>query len=146
VRTTALAKQQEESLSPLDQWWLELLQTGVLAGARGAKANEAVSNHYEEEVVSFTDSFGAQHKRTVLRDGLYDQGRRISPRLKTVSDTTLGRYLRDRGCINAWVKGDRGWRFPPLSDCRDKWCERFPHTVWADPSPADWTFGEEDET
>ena len=70
VRTATLGKQQDESLAPLDQWWLELLETGVLAGARGEAANEAVSNSYEEDLVAFTDSFGAEHKRTVRREGL----------------------------------------------------------------------------
>ena len=146
VRTAALAQQQEESLSPLDQWWLELLQTGVLKGARGPYPNEAVSSGYEEKVVVFKDGYGVEHTQTVRREGLYDQARRISPKLKGMSDTALGRYLRDpeRGCINTWVKRDRGWRFPTLADCRDKWCARFPDTVWADPSPADWTFGEDD--
>jgi len=147
VHTAALSQQQEESLSPVDQWWLELLRTGVLAGVRGPKPNEAVSNHYDEDVVAFRDNFGGEHKRTVRREGLYDQARRISPKLKGMSDTALGRYLRDpeRGCVNTWVKRDRGWRFPTLADCRDKWCARFPDTVWADPSPTDWTFGEDED-
>jgi hypothetical protein len=102
VRTPALAKQEEESLSPLDQWWLELLQTGVLEGASKVAPNEAISNHWEEEITE-TDGYGGQRKRTVRREGLYDQARRISPRLKGVSDTALGLYLRDpqRGCTNA---------------------------------------------
>ena len=29
------------------------------------------------------------------------------------------------------MRNKRGWWFPPLSDCRDKWVERFPHTDWA---------------
>jgi hypothetical protein len=52
--------------------------------------------------------------------------------------------LADFGCSNTWVKRRRGWRFPPLAQCRDKWIERFPETVWPEPSPADWTFGEDD--
>jgi len=147
VRTAALGRQQDESLNPLDQWWLELLHTGVLAGVADKFApDQAVSNAYEEEVVAFTDSFGAQHMRTARREGLYDQARRISPKLKGVSDTALGRYLRDHGCVNVSpMRARRGWRFPLLSVCRDQWVARFPHTVWADPSPADWTLGEVDE-
>jgi hypothetical protein len=148
VRTAALGKQQEESLSPLDAWWLELLQTGVLAGTCGVKANEAVSNSFEEEVVAFRDNNSVEHMRTVKREGLYDQARRISPRLKGATDAAFGRYLshEDRGCVGAWVKRRRGWRFKSLADCRDKWFERSPLTVWAAPSPADWTFGDDDET
>jgi hypothetical protein len=143
VRTAALAKQQEESLCPLDQWWLELLQTAVLEGASELDPNEAVSNHYDEEVV-LTDSYGMEHKRMVKRDGLYDQARRISPRLKGVSDTALGRYLGDLGCVNAWPqrggRSRRGWRFPSLEECRRVWKERFPETTWRDQNTTEWTF------
>src|SRR5262249_35092084 len=50
VRTRALAKQQEESLSALDAWWLELLQTGVLAGTDELAPEKATSNKYEKEI------------------------------------------------------------------------------------------------
>lgn len=148
VRTKALAKQQEQSLDPRDEWWLHLLQTGVLAGAR-VRPDEAVSNAYEEEIEEKTGaSFYDDGKRTriVKRDGLYDQARRVSPKLKMISDTALGRYLRDpeHGCTNAWVKRHRGWRFPPLATCRDRWVARFPGTVWPDDGLTDWTFGEEE--
>jgi hypothetical protein len=66
VRTPALTRQQEESLSALDQWWLELLQTAVLEGASELASDEAVSNEYEEEI-SDTDGYGGQRKRTVKR-------------------------------------------------------------------------------
>jgi Family of unknown function (DUF5906) len=142
VRTQALAKQQVESLSPLDQWWLELLQTGVLEGASEIAPDRAISNHYEDQIVE-TDGFGGQRKRMVKREGLYDQARRISPRLKGVSDTALGLYLRDpeRGCTgDIWVRRRRGWQFPPLNQCREHWKQRFPETVWRDQEITEWTF------
>ena len=158
VRTAALGKQMDESLSPLDQWWLELLQSGVLVGTRtGAPEpfpNVAISNAFEveieeEEEIEESGFYGGtrtrKRKRTVMRPGLYDQARRISPKLKGVSDTALGTFLGAHGCFHAWPAQRRGWRFPPLSDCRDAWCKRFPHTVWAELSPADWTFGENDD-
>ena len=46
VRTAALAEQQEESLDPFDEWWLELLQTGVLPGAHPSDPSCPVSNEY----------------------------------------------------------------------------------------------------
>jgi len=149
IRTKALGKQQEESLSPLDQWWLELLQTAVLEGVASKYVpDKAISNRYEDEI-SEPVGFGGTRKRAVWRDGLYDQARRISPRLKGVSDTALGRYLNDQGCANAWVQGGgrgrRGWHFPPLSECRSKWMSRFPETVWRDPSTTEWTSGEDEE-
>jgi hypothetical protein len=141
VSTEALTGQQEESLSALDEWWLELLQTGVLAGADENDPSRAISNRYEEEIEE-SIGFGGKRTRTVWREGLYDQARRISPRLKGRSDTVLGRYLRDRGCRNAWVSRQRGWQFPPLADCRAEWLERFPDTKWHDLNIEDWTVGE----
>jgi hypothetical protein len=139
VRTLALAKQQEKSLSPLDQWWLELLQTAVLDGASKNAPDRAISNRYEDEI-SELDGYGGQRKRTVWREGLYDQARRISPKLKGVSDTALGVYLRERGCTNKWVRRRRGWEFPSLNECRERWKQYFPETVWRNQDTAEWTF------
>jgi hypothetical protein len=143
VHTEALTDQQEESLSALDEWWFELLQTGVLAGADENDPDRAISNEYEEEIEE-SDGFGGKRKRTVRREGLFDQARRISPRLKAKSDAALGRYLsdKDRGCERKWVHRERGWQFPPLADCRARWLERFPDTKWDDLNLENWTTGE----
>jgi hypothetical protein len=145
VRTEALAKQQEESLSPCDQWWLELLQTAILAGADDKAPNEAASNGWNEEIPEI--GLYGNRIRSVRHDGLYDQARRISPKLKGVSETALGTYLGEdeRGCVNTWVqrggRSRRGWIFPPLGECRRRWMERFPATIWRDPETTEWTLG-----
>ena len=143
VHTAALAEQQDESLSPLDAWWLELLQSAVLAGSNSSAPDRAISNKYEDEVRD-SDHFGGERTRTVKRDGLYDQARAVSPKLKGYTDAALGRYLRQQGCRNAWVQRDRGWEFPPLTECRTRWLERFPMTVWHDSQTKEWTRGGED--
>ena len=80
----------DESLSPFDQWWRELLLTGVLTGARGMP-NTAISNTFEEEIeeeeIEESALYGARtrkRKRKVMRSGLFDQARRISPKLRSV--------------------------------------------------------------
>jgi len=138
VRTAALAQQQEESLSPLDAWWLELLQTAVLTGADRISPNRAISNRYEEELIE-SDSYGGERKRTVKRDGLYDRARTVSPKLKGITDAAIGRYMRDHRCKRVWVQRHRGWEFPPLAECRKRWKERFPETVWYDENTTEWT-------
>jgi hypothetical protein len=143
VRTAALAEQQEESLSPLDAWWLQLLQTAVLVGANSSAPDRAISNKYEDEI-SESDGFGGTRTHTVKHDGLYDQARAVSPKLKGYTDAALGRYLRQQGCRNAWVRRHRGWQFPPLVECRHRWLERFPMTVWHDSETKEWTTGGED--
>jgi len=147
VRTAALAEQQEESLSALDAWWLELLHTGVLAGADDLSPDRATSNRYEVEIKE-RDSGGGpygsarERTRTIWRDGLYDQARRSSPRLKGATDAALGRYLKKQGCKGAWVHRERGWEFPPLADCRKRWNKRYPDTEWDDTK--DWTYPKDD--
>jgi uncharacterized protein DUF5906/bifunctional DNA primase/polymerase-like protein len=144
ISTTALSKQQEESLSPLDAWWLELLQTGTLAGADENNPTRVISKEYEEVITESTGSGGyggyggGSRTRTVKRNGLLDQARDISPRLKQVSDHKIGRYLNDRGCTRTQVRRHRGWQFPPLTKCRDDWCKRFPLTEWDDPALTEW--------
>jgi Family of unknown function (DUF5906) len=146
VRTAALAEQQVQTLSPYDAWWLELLQTGVLAGASLADPGCACSSEYETQIKEGTDGYGTPRIRSVKRPGLYDQARRISPKLKSETDTALGLYLRERcGCTNKWVQRQRGWKFPPLAECRARWKERFPETEWLDPALANWTLGEDDD-
>jgi hypothetical protein len=136
------------------------LQSGVL-DAGGDTPNKAIINAYEEEIEEadgeespgYGNGFGRTQRRTrnrtVKREGLYDQARRISPKLKGVSDRKIGDYLADpkRGhCYHAWVKRRRAWKFPPLAECRYRWCERFPDTVWDADSPSQWTFGEDSVT
>jgi len=136
VRTAALAAQQEQSLSAFDAWWLEVLHTGVLGGTPNPYHPERViSNRYEEEV---EDSSG--RTRTVKRDGLYDQARRISPKLKGETEAAFGRYLSNeqRGAESNWVQRHRGWHFPPLAKCRERWLARFPQTKWREPGVMGW--------
>jgi hypothetical protein len=138
-RTAALSSQQAQSLTPEYQWWVELLETGVLWGAEPSEPNKAVSNAYEVEEPTGT---GYGITRRVRRKGLYDQAREISPRLKTASDHRLGSFLRDRGCVNdSKVLRRRGWTFPTLADARADWEARFPRWPWRDPDLAEWQSG-----
>jgi hypothetical protein len=132
VRTAALAEQQMESLGPFDQWLLELLTSGVLPGAILADASIARSNEYEEPETKIVNAFNqSSQTRYVKKPGLYDHARRCSPRLKGVSDTALGRFLRDKvGCFNWRSEDARGWKFKPLEELRADWRRRFPATVW----------------
>ena len=139
IRTKALAEQQERSLSALDEWWLEVLQTGVLVGASTKDPGRPVSNRYEETTFEQDQFSGFSHRRTVRRDGLYDHARASSPRLRSASDAALGRYLREeQKCKRARVARRRGWQMPPLTTCRARWPARYPDTVWHLPDLAEW--------
>src|SRR3954471_15959892 len=97
IRTEALRQQQLRSLSPEDEWWVELLETGTLQGAESKDPSCARS------------------------DQLYDQARKLSPRLRLRSDHVLGHELRQRGCINKRSAHARGWQFPQLQEARAAW-------------------------
>jgi Family of unknown function (DUF5906) len=135
-KNNSLASQQRRSLSPLDSWWVELLETGTLAGCdpKGAP-DRAVSNQYDAVV-----SGGLSGERHLKKPGIFDQARTIEPRLKHhFSDRLFGEYLTAQGCSNdKRIMRKRGWVFPPLSECRRKWEERFPGWVWRIPNLTDW--------
>lgn len=114
-RDAGLLDQQKLSLSPLDSWWVELLETGTLYGANPKDPGRAVSNKYETTI-----DVGS-YERITTELGLYDQARNVEPRLRPRSDHMLGNYLREQGCDNTKkVMRRRGWAFPPLQECRAK--------------------------
>lgn len=136
-RNAALGRQQQESLSPLEVWWLELLQTGVLEGADPADPSRAISCAHFRKITE-TDSYGLPRPRTVKHPGLYDQARASSPKLKAASDHAIANFLKERGCTHGWVLRKRGWTFPPLGKARAEWMKLFPATDWRDRELKDW--------
>jgi hypothetical protein len=139
-KDTGLLDQQKKSLSPLDAWWVELLETGTLAGCDNNAPYRAVSNSYQKSY-----SVG-NFEKLITRDGLYDQARAVEPRLKGRSDHALGNYLAEQGCDNKHrVLRHRGWEFPSLGECREKWMQRFPNWVWRNPGIEEWQPDEDDE-
>jgi hypothetical protein len=132
-KTDALREQQQQSLSALDAWWVELLETGTLEGADPNAPNCAVSNGYDRPYL------GRQR-------GLYDQARTIEPRLKARSDHVLGNFLSGQGCDNTRkVLRHRGWTFQPLLEARKRWEARFPGWKWRDTSLTEWQYGQDKE-
>jgi Family of unknown function (DUF5906) len=135
-----LTSQQALSLGPLDSWWVELLETGTLAGCDPKQPNRAVSNKYEYKVVV------GMSDRWVAQLGLYDQARNIEPRLRQRSDHVLGQHLAEQGCDNSRkVMRRRGWTFPELTECRKKWEERFPGWKWRNSGLKEWQVEEMDD-
>jgi hypothetical protein len=141
IRTTALAAQQAQSLSPFDAWWVDLLHTGNLPA--GDAAGQVISGEYR---VRRSDGFHTDDSKKTWfeqRKGLYEQARTASPDLKKVTDAAFGRYLVKRKCVSKRVCRQRGWHFPLLAQCRAEWLERFPETEWNQPDITEWQ-GERD--
>jgi hypothetical protein len=140
-RTTTLLDQQAHSLSPEDTWWVELLETGIVWGAKPGRPDVAVSNEFEFEE-NTKDIYGNHRARHRKVKGLYDQARETSPRLRNHSDHSLGRFLSSVGCVTDKHCGPsrtkRGWKLPPLMDARAQWETRFPGWQWSDKNLSDW--------
>jgi Family of unknown function (DUF5906) len=146
-KTTTLLDQQRLSLSPLDQWWVELLEIGTLDGADPHCPDHAMSNAHDRKVIE-SDGYGGKRIRYVKQLGLYDQARRMVPRLRQhASDHALGHFLKkEHGCASRKVLQERGWWFPDLLEARKAWETRFPGWSWRDPTIKTWTCSESDNT
>jgi hypothetical protein len=103
--TPELMEQKRRSLPPLDEWYVNFLQTGQLP--RGPARNIALS-----------------------RD-LLDSARAFNPLLRyTANETSVGLFLRKQGCTK-WSSGAlRGWTFRPLAEARADWECRYGQWPW----------------
>jgi hypothetical protein len=119
----ALLSQQAASLQPLDAWWVEILETGQIPGSPDGFEGRAVSGDYEDEAAFSTKT----------RPGLLTSIRKSVPKAAWLTDHAIGKFLRDQGCKPIRIKRHRGWEFPPLEECREKWVERFPPWKWREP-------------
>ena len=149
-QTEGLRQQRDHGLPPLEAWWCELLETGTLWGADPAEPHRAVSNSYQRQVEIETNSrYGDKYPqvRYVNQLGIYDQARRIEPRLRNfTSDHRLGRFLSEMGCDNnKKVLRRAGWAFPLLTKCRTAWEARYPNWKWRNPEIAEWKAEESDD-
>jgi Family of unknown function (DUF5906) len=96
-QTKMLQDQKRLSLPADKQWWLHLLEEGSLPHC---------------DAMNFRRAPSAE---------LFEQAIRLIPGLKYSSPHLLGRILRKHGCVNAKVRGMRGWEFPPLAEARAAW-------------------------
>jgi hypothetical protein len=144
-KNAGLADQQRRSLSDLDAWWFELLQSGTLTGCDPKNPECARSGDYEEKIDDGTSNF----PRFVKRPGLYSQARTLVPHLRNhTNSTALAAYLKKQGCTSrekVRVLRRSGWEFPPLIECRAAWEMRFPGTEWLDAGLTDWRAEDADD-
>jgi hypothetical protein len=147
-QTAGSREQRDQSLEAVDAWWVELLETGVLAGSDPLQPNKAVSNLYDRQVeIEATSPFGDRSQvRLVKQLGLYDQARATVPKLRQSSDNVLAAKLTKMGCDNSKkVLRRRGWTFPPLIECREAWLKQYPNWSWRDENITEWQAEESDD-
>jgi hypothetical protein len=114
--TEGLRKQKEQSLSPIEQWFDEVLQEGRLPGYGG---------HGKRDCATTRDLINDAHVRV--------------PRLRDYfSDKLMGDFLRRQGCISDRSSHSRGWRFPPLAQMRAQWARKFGRQAWDNHDLLDW--------
>lgn len=113
IHTEALREQKERSLSPIYEWWESVLQSAQLPGVRDPKDN------------------------TVAASAIYAHARVVVPRLKDVSETAMGRFLKTMGGERFHKKNGNVWRFKPLNLSRKIWESKFYSWIWAN-SEIDW--------
>jgi hypothetical protein len=140
-QSDGLLEQRDQSLDPLNAWWTELLESGVLTGADPGNPRCAVSHEYERKVEWQVISAGMTntHIRHVKQRGFLDQARMIEPKLRNVSDHKIGAFLSKMGCRRVRVLRQRAWQFPPLLKCRADWEARYPHWGWEDGEITAWS-------
>ena len=104
-KTDALRRQQEMSLGHLEEWLLTLLEDGCLPSPP-------------------TGKLWASNPTNLL----YDAKCKV-PRLRDLSFNELASFLRQWGCDK--TGGDaRLWRFPPLTEMRAAWDQRYVARKW----------------
>ena len=120
LRNPELQKQQGHTLPPLEQWYVMLLHNGVLPGALAARPSTA-----------FTKS-------------LIDDARARVPRLRDLTEVGLRNFLVDEESIGVVCTKYRtsignGWTFPPLSEAREAWSQRYGSVKWDNPDAVEWS-------
>jgi len=122
---SALQKQQNYNLPPLEQWYLTLLHSGKLPHAKPKTPYVAMTR------------------------ALVENAKQRVPRLRELSDVALRNFLTDQEAMGIEIKKHRtasanGWEFPLLSECRGAWAKRYGPTEW-DTNINDWGDEEEEE-
>jgi Family of unknown function (DUF5906) len=113
-QTEGLRRQKERSLSPLNQWFVELLQQGKLP---------------------WYSNGGRDITTTRL---LVDDAKERVPLLRDLSDQVLADFLKDWGCTRYRDSQVRGWKFRPLGQLRAEWAGRYGGWDWENPDLLDW--------
>ena len=142
-QTDALRDQKEQSLKPQEEWWLDVLRSGVIPGTVEPWPVKIDGSDYEPEK---QDKF-RRSNGTFERPGLFDLMRQAAPALR-VSDPSLGRFLRKQGFVPGLIQPGattaRGWIFPTdLADARAAWIQRYGGGDWGFDDRSEWVKSDE---
>lgn len=108
----ALRAQKERSLSPIQEWWLEILQNGRVPYGLRDEPDKVDSSQLLANAQSF-------------------------PKLKELSPQALGRFLTGVGGTNLHTRDGNRWGFGKLNDRRAQWIKAYGMWKWR-AEIADW--------
>ena len=97
IHTAALVGQQARTLEAEDEWWVDMLDNGVIPGSDPEVPHTAVAGDFDYSVET-RDEFGKTATRLRKHVGLYSRARASSPRLRGRSDEFLAAFLKRMGC------------------------------------------------
>lgn len=128
-RTDARAQQMVESFNPEEKWWYDLLNEGRLPGSPVNTENFVRTDDTYKSYIASANLTGAKYRsiQTIV-------GRRLKNWLPVFEkkDVTV-RFPREGEATNPPC-----YRFPPLAECRTKFCEVMGADFeWDDPA-AEW--------
>ena len=121
-QTAALASQKAYSRRGIDRLVENLAYDGILPCTAGSDPSVTITTGEDKG------------------EGFYPAARKLSPDLKHLSSKIIAVSLqKDWGCIR-WKSGyQRGIRFPPLADLRDRFDKRHGKQEWPiESGPAEW--------
>jgi hypothetical protein len=121
LHSAALRKQQGYSMSPVEQWYLGLLQDGRLPEAKAKRPNRASSENLRKH---------AGNRFPRLRFDLTDNA------LANFLDETAGKGVGNV-CTKHRTSEDNGWSFPLLADARAVFEKFYGSQNW-DPTRPEW--------
>ena len=118
--TDALREQKEQSLPPLEEWFVEVLQEGVLPGLKFDGEKDLASTRALADDAKLRVPYGAAR----------------------FSHKAIAVFLRKLGCVPQKINRDsletRGWKFPPLAKMRQEWSARYGGWSWRDDELQNW--------
>jgi len=117
-KTAALRHQQKLGMSPLQEWFEDVLEVGELPRGAGVKPQPPLKDLQANEVTT---------------EALKHHAAECVPKLRDLSNQTLATFLQGKEGQGAWrwkTRDFRGWAFPPLQECRRLWERKFGPREW----------------
>jgi len=134
-KTKAHYTQKVLSLSPMQEWWFDKLNTGEIIEGKGWPAFVATSE-LRHDFISYSSSFGTNARsngsklgsflKTIFPDDWKLNGQLSNPEIIKQIDGTTKR-----------VERPRVYRIPGILQCREIWTTMFGPTDWEDPMEMD---------